>query len=190
MSYPPPFYNGPTIRLYEHNACLQLADGQKNLLAAFRPELLIDATAEGGSIRFFGAAFGEDAEPGGFRTFHGLTERDAQLAVEAIVTRYRLPRPLEEVSESDLLSDPHAFDGRHIEVTAAWTRGFEMSSFAGAWLTGGPRMASSRDHRPVTGLVRARGVWQSSRDGGYGHLGCSASCLVAYQSWLVEEPGR
>ena len=188
MGYPPPFFKGLTIRLYEHNLCLQIADGKMNLLAAFRPELLIDVNAKGGALCFFGATFSEPGEAPGVRTFDGFSEDDARLAAQTIGARYHLPKPLEIVSEQEVRGDPHSFDGRHIELTATWTVGFEHSTFAGTWLEGGPRMPGASDpRRHRSGLVRVRGIWQSSPSGRYGHLGCSTARLVAYQSWLVDE---
>jgi hypothetical protein len=153
-----------------------------SLLGAFRRELLIDVSADGPALRVFCASCLERGDSQGIRTLEGFADIDARVAATAIRARYALPKPLEVTTEADLLRDPHAFDG---DVTATFTSGFEESSFAGAWLEGGPHLAGSSPTRAARAIIRARGIWRSSTESGYGHLGASESSFVAYWSTLV-----
>ncbi|MGH7281264.1 MAG: hypothetical protein ACRELY_07065, partial [Polyangiaceae bacterium] len=99
----------------------------------------------------------------------------------------------EVVEEAALRANPAAFDGKHIEVTARWSLGFETNDFAGAELTG-PFLASKdsplgdcsgRESRDV--LVRARGVWRCNGKSRFGHLGVKHAQMNAYGVWPVED---
>ncbi|MBO6935197.1 MAG: hypothetical protein JJ863_09475 [Deltaproteobacteria bacterium] len=80
-----------------------------------------------------------------------------------------------DVDEAQLRADPVAWHGKTIRVRGTWSRGFESSSLAGAWLQ--PRV--NVEHGPGERLVEVEGLWlfpRAPREGslpGFGHLGMS-----------------
>lgn len=150
-----PFFQGPSVRLFDFEGRLRVHGDDNVVKATVDPATLLDATSAGGELRLEGS----------FKEIRigRLRDRDALYAAKAIAMRYSLPKPLQYVTEEELKRYPNAFHGRHLEITARWTSTFELSSFAGAWLTGGPHLRYRDEHGRGEGWVRARGIWLSER---------------------------
>jgi hypothetical protein len=77
-------------------------------------------------------------------------------------------------------------------VQGVWSRGREVSDFAGAWLNPpvgwqAPASLSSRPLVRVTGVVMSEPRKNAPRPGGgYGHLGMSSADLDAYRIEVLE----
>ena len=69
-----------------------------------------------------------------------------------------------------------------VETTGVWSKGFERSTFAGAWLIG-PLGSGASAGAQAAVHVRACGFWHCADDenNGYGHLGASRAELLAYE---------
>ncbi len=110
------------------------------------------------------------------------SEASAAAARDAVEAALALPRVPQRVSAHELRADPARFDGMVVETTGPWSKGFERSSFAGAWLIGPLGSGASAGAGAVV-QVRACGFWhcKDDEDNGYGHLGASRAELVAYE---------
>jgi len=80
------------------------------------------------------------------------------------------------VRVADLLRHASKFHEREITATGVWFHGFEVSSFADAWLSCPEDWDSVADGRRY---VRVTGTWHAARGGQYGHLGGSTRQLSA-----------
>jgi hypothetical protein len=91
------------------------------------------------------------------------------------------PEP-KQVGVADLLQRPQSYDNQHITVSGLWWYGFELSSFADAWLSAPDEW--DRLERG-THYVRVTGTWHAAQGARYGHLGGSDKSLVARQIELL-----
>jgi len=148
----------------------------------FDPLLLLDALATERQLEIFEASKG--------RAMLGDVEaEDARDAASMLRERWMLPNPLMRVEAESVASAPLTYHGRHLEMTATWRFGFEVSSFAGAWISASPPLARrDREHPSAEILVTARGVWLAEEGRGYGHLGASDAVFHAYSVERVEGP--
>lgn len=175
----PPFYRGPTLRLDEYDQSIRVIATDGRILACVRAAVLIDATASDGELRLFAAS-------GDYR-FGQLAKHDADAAAKALAARFGTPKALEIVEEEDVRRDPHHHHGRHLQITALWSWGFEESSLAGASFGCDLTFPDNGPYGSGSHLVRARGVWLCEhvprRDG---RLGACRPEFVAYSAEGIE----
>lgn len=123
---------------------------------------------------------------------------DAENARAWLEEKLDLPVRFEPVGYDELVAHPQAFSGRFIDCRGPWTRGFESSSFAGAWVDA---PADAELPRFGTLEVRVLGHFEHSLSRpAFGHLGMSRSLLEVFdtaprlpgvrRSWLESRTAR
>jgi hypothetical protein len=83
------------------------------------------------------------------------------------------------VNVDELGAVPGRYHARLIRVVSDWTKGFEHSSIAGAWLTPANDERRRGESRETT-RVEVEGLWLCEEQKVYGHLGGYPAELVAY----------
>lgn len=109
-------------------------------------------------------------------------QSDIAAAAAALRRRLRLPIVPIQVTQKQILEDPAAYSGMLIECEGEWTHGFEISSFAGLWLSP-PTPSKAKGAFRTTEQIRVIGwLGYSGEQGlmrGYGHLGASKGGIEA-----------
>ena len=117
-----------------------------------------------------------------WRRLHVANAEENDVIARRLREHFGLPRSVVEVGRVDLEATPGRFHGKLVRTWADWDRGFERSSFAGAWID--PPF-------PWTGKFRAEvtGLWLSQPSARYGHMGASPSTLVVFDFALLDKKG-
>lgn len=177
---PPIVFSGTSVRAVEINGHLRLiALPSKHVITALLPWRLIDAEAQQQSLILRGVYTGLEGDPM-TRTLGPFASEDVARLAEALRKQYALPRVLERVAPDVLEASPRDHHLRHVEVEGDWSSGFELSSFAGAWLEV-PSSILAHPRTPMNRRVLVRGIFLCDGELGYGHLEGWAASLVAYR---------